>query len=209
MQDSSFELNKRQAAGQQIIKDSTNVLTKIDTVNVSLRKIIVSNKNDYEAVLQKKNDSLLLLIGYQKKLLANVATLKAGMQNVLFKPLASKDDADSSNAAIYVQPFKKSTHKNIFSPQLNFLRVYNQIPNGTINGSPYFDYLQTNDEINQLIFQARSSLNTQGKFQIGAGVELKLNRIGLNGAVLFNPWTGQKPVITIGLREDIYNIRFK
>jgi hypothetical protein len=214
LRDSSKQREKRDSVKkitQQHKADTgTNALTKLDTVNINLRKLVANNKRDYQADILKKKDSIDVLKVENRSLAANNLSLKKGMQNIVFSNYspALALNPDTLNASIYAKPFKKSTNQSIFSPQKNFLRIYNQRPGGTVNDLPYFDYEQTNDEIYALLFQGRASQNiTTGQFSIGGGLELKLNRTGINAAVLFNPFTGRRPTITVGLREDFYRIR--
>lgn len=208
IKDSSQARENRQTEYRNVerlnVDTTSNVIKSVDTVNIYLRKVIANN----ESAIVKKNDSLNIYRQQNVALLAYNKQLIEAHNNVVF--YSSKPTTiDSVNASIYAEPFKKSSNQSFFSPQKNYLRIYNQ-NGGTVNNLPYFDYEQTNDEINQLLFQIRASQNIgSGVFNFGAGVELKLNRTGINAAGLFNPFVHRPFSFSIGLRQDIYRIRFK
>ena len=186
------------------IHDTIEIHNRIET----LRRIAVN----YNRLLK---DSLLSLIRDNYMLANQVSVLtaqnkKAGEQPVIH--IDSRQSSIDSNADIVVLPFKKRARKNFFSPQKNFWRVYNKSPGGTINTRPWVDYEETNDQINQLLFQARSSYNlSTNTFSYGPGVELKLNRFSVNLAEFFNSNNSpfRHPTTSLGTRFDLYRIRFK
>ena len=160
-------------------------------------------------------DSLTAMDQDKRKLTGQVSALIAQSKKISDQPVIHIDGSQSridSNADIVVLPFKKSARKNFFSPQKNYWRVYNKTPGGTINTQPWVDYAETNDQINQLLLQARSAYNFTSKtFSYGPGVELKLNRFSVNLAEFFNSNNGvfRHPTTSLGTRFDLYRIRFK
>lgn len=210
--DSNINRNIRDERSRAQLKQppdtGSNILTKIDTVNNNLRRLLAANKKDFEAIISKKNDSLQ---SERTSYRSSIAALKRASQNIVFKSYPATASAmlpDTDNAAIYAKPFKRSRSQSLFSPQINYLRIYNQNPHGTVNGMAFYDYEQTNDEINQLLFQVRSAYNLSGKFQFGGGAELKINRTAVSGAMFFNPFTKQQPSFSLGFRQDVYRIKF-
>jgi hypothetical protein len=213
--DSSKAREKKDALFYKLLnkrRDTATVISKVDTVNSNLRKLLASNKEAYNDNIVKKNDSLKTLRIENQRLIAAVTLLHKQQTNIIFTALKSLPKGgikDTTNAFIYAVPFKKSSRQSIFSPQKNYIRIYNKVPYGKVNGKEYYDFEQTNDEINEILIQARANQNFGDKrFLMGIGAELKLNRTGINSSILFNP-NSSKPTFNFGLRYDVYRIKFK
>ena len=184
-------------------------LTIHDTLDLYHR--LMEHKAEAVRTALRLNDSIYLLTGLKNSLSKEIFTLKEARKHLVLQGVKTILKADS-NADIAVVPFKKKERQNVFSPQKNFLRVYNRVPGGTINSLPFYDYEQTNDELNLLLFQARTSYNfTNHRFQYGPGIELKINRFSFNAAQLFNSDNDpfKSPTFSLGAKFDIYRVRFK
>jgi hypothetical protein len=195
-----------------MVKRELALTVKYETILKVVRDSVISSATELNSIREEK-----------RSLVADVKKLVEAKKNVTFKGVAKIRNIDSANADIVVFPFKKQARATFFSPQKNYLRVFNKYPGGTINSQPFYDYEQTNDEINMLLFQARTAYNFSAKQpSFGPGIEMKVNRLSVNAALLFNSNADtlrnrQTPVrnlfnratFSIGGRWDIYRIRFK
>ncbi len=184
-----------------------------DTIDIHNREELLKKVSyNYDHLLK---DSMAATNREKLALTIRVAQLTVQNQKLSSQPVIHIDSRQSSidsNADIVVLPFKKNARKNFFSPQKNYWRVFNKSPGGTINTQPWVDYEETNDQINQLLFQARSSYNlSTNTFSYGPGIELKLNRFSVNLAEFFNNNNSplRHPTTSLGTRFDLYRIRFK
>ncbi len=175
-----------------------------DTTKAALKIALVENKT-----VKPIEDSLTFYKNRVSYLYEEIEKLKLIGKNYIFSVIKKKPDSNQINAGIYIYPYQNSTHESIFSPQKNYLRVVNTMPGGTINGSPFYDYEETNTEANQLLFQTRSSYNfTNKSFQVGGGLELKVNRFSISGAEFYN-LNNKSFTTSIGTRVDVYRIKFR
>ena len=188
-------------------------LTIHDTVEIHNRlELFKKVLLNYNRIIK---DSLSAMSREKNTMTEKVSELSAQNKKISNQPVIHIDGLQSridSNADIVVLPFKKSARKNFLSPQKNYWRVYNKTPGGTINTHPWIDYEETNDQINQLLFQARSAYNfNTNTFSYGPGVELKINRFSVNLAEFFNSNNSpfKHPTTSVGTRFDLYRTRFK
>ena len=190
--------------------DTFKVISRpqFDTLKYSLNqavKLQASLKDN-----QLLRDSIGVLKSNAQVAVAEIKKKEQALRNIVFTPAGKNAVLDSSNATVYTTQFAAKTHKNIFSPTRNYMRIFNVYHGGTVNNLPYWDIEQNNDDIKQLMFQVRVADNlSTGKLQFGAGAELKLNHFAVNAALFANPFAGKSPTVSLGLRQDLYVIKFK
>lgn len=184
------------------IRDTVKILIP-DTIQLHNRF-----ENFKQVARLKENhlsDSIAIL---KNRLMIAMARFADQPAKYIERDIFGKSKIDS-NAIVYVIPFRKSHRDNFFSPQKNFLRVYNKMPGGLVNNQPYFDYEETNNELSQLLFQFRAATNlNNSSFSLGPGLELKIDRLSINGAELYNT-TSKRFTTSFGTRFDFYKILFK
>ena len=105
-------------------------------------------------------------------------------------------------------PQKKS--KGLFALNRYYVRVENlRDTDFMVNHGRYYDRLIKNPSLNEFLIQLRSSYNFgRSAASFGAGVELKVGRVGVNAAYLVDPLNLQIRGLSFGGRYDLKQFRF-
>ena len=198
------------ATEKKIKKDTTALKSTIDTASKYI--LLVAQLRAKQGQVNEKNDSLTLFKRKNLEQENKIKDLTETKKNltVMVENLDALKTTDSQleNADIGIRPLKKKG-RGIFSPQKNYFRITRADTSLKVNGEKYYDYAQTNDEINQFNIQLRGSYNFSTRnFSVGPGFEFKINRLGINAGWLFNPETF-KGGLSLGTRFDIHRTRFK
>lgn len=193
------------------LKGKPELTAKLDTVQKALTKSV----NDQVSIETKSlRDSLFQIKGQllaSRVIAMNERLSRLNLVVSTVDPESPKYAEKSRNANVNLYEFQKKKYPSIFSPERSYLRVTNIMDSGTVNGMPYLDYELRNDNIYQLMFQARTGYSPiSNRHTVGIGAELKLNNVSINAVMnydqsskrrFFNP--------SFGLRYDFARIVLK